>query len=149
MEKTQTSHTRTPRRGEHNLGALAGTAAPIGVSYLAPGEFASHQATFSGRMIGAIAFGAQRPPVVAPGCPYAWVDMPVLNGEAVFEVWTSAQPVVCEDTGEIVSARNDEMLFGCLQMESGDNLSAATYRAYCRIFDYIDSRGYQIGRAHV
>ncbi len=94
-------------------------------------------------MMGAIAFGAQRPPVLAPDFPYAWIDMPVLNGEAVFEVWTSAQPVVREDTGKIVSARNDEILFGCLQMESGDNLAVASYRAYCLIFDFIDSCGYR------
>lgn len=143
MEKTQTSHTRAQRRSEHDLVSLAGTAAPLGLSYLARSEFAAHQATFSGRMMGAIAFGAQRPPVVAPDFPYAWVDMPVLNGEAVFEVWTSAQPVVREDTGEIVSARNDEILFGCLQMESDGNLDAASYLAYCRIFDFIDSRGYR------
>ena len=39
-------------------------------------------------------------------CPYAWVDMPVLGGDAMFEVWTSAQPVVREDADGVVAARN-------------------------------------------
>lgn len=120
-----------------------GTATTLGLSYLARSEFVARQAAFSGRMMGAIAFGAQRPPVVAPDFPYAWVDMPVLNGEAIFEVWTSTQPVVREDTEEIVSARDDELLFGCLQMDSGNSLDATSYRAYCRIFDFIDCRGYR------
>ncbi len=94
-------------------------------------------------MLGAVAFGAERPPVSAPDCPYAWVEMPVLNGDSsMFEVWTSAQPVVREDAGELVAARNEDVLFGCLQMKLDRRLDAASYLAYTRIFDFIDSRGY-------
>jgi chorismate lyase/3-hydroxybenzoate synthase len=93
-------------------------------------------------MMGAVAFGAQRPRIAAPDCPYAWVNMPVLNGESVFEVWTCAQPVVREDTGELFSARNEAMLFGCLQLKLDRALDAASYLAYSRIFDFIDSLGY-------
>jgi len=142
MEKTQAGHTRAEPRGEHDIVSPVSTAAPLGLSYLAPGEFAAHCAKCGDRMMGVIAFGAQPPSVVAPDFPYAWVDMPVLGGEAVFEVWTSPRPVVRENTGQIVSARNDEMLFGCLQVEAGNDLAAASHLAYCRIFDFIDSRGY-------
>ncbi len=93
-------------------------------------------------MLGAVAFGAQRPRVTAPDCPYAWVEMPVLNDESMFEVWTSAQPVVREDADEIVSARTDDILFGCLQMKLDSGLESASYLAYSRIFDFIDRRGY-------
>jgi enamine deaminase RidA (YjgF/YER057c/UK114 family) len=68
--------------------------------------------------------------------------MPVLNDESMFEVWTSAQPVVREDTGELVSARNEDILFGCLQMKLDCGLESASYLAYSRIFDFIDRRGY-------
>jgi chorismate lyase/3-hydroxybenzoate synthase len=142
MEKTQAVHTRAGPRGERELVSPGGTAAPLGLSYLAPGEFAAHCAKFGDRIMGAIAFGAHPSSVVAPDFPYAWVDMPVLDGEAVFEVWTSSQPLVREDTEQIVSARNDEILFGCLQVEAGDDLAATSYLAYCRIFDFIDTLGY-------
>lgn len=92
--------------------------------------------------MGAVAFGAQRPRVTAPDCPYAWVDMPVLSDESVFEVWTSAQPVVREDAGGVASARNEDVLFGCLQTTLDRRLDAASYLAYSRIFDFIDSLGY-------
>jgi len=112
------------------------------LSYLTPEEFEVHKATYKGRMMGAVAFGAQRPRVAAPDCPYAWVDMPVLNRESMFEVWTSAQPVVREDTNEFASARNEDILFGCLQIKLDCVLDEASYLAYSRIFDFIDSLGY-------
>jgi len=93
-------------------------------------------------MMGAVAFGARRPRVTASDCPYAWVDMPVLDDESMFEVWTCAQPVEREDAGDLVSARNDDVLFGCLQTKLDCRLDAASHRAYSRIFDFIDRRGY-------
>ena len=142
MEKTQTDPGRAQRRNDRDLVSGAGAGAPLALSYLTPGEFEVHQARHKGRMMGAVAFGAQRPRVTAPDCPYAWVDMPVLNDESVFEVWTCAQPVVREDVGELVSARNEDILFGCLQTKLDCRLDAASYLAYSRIFDFIDSRGY-------
>jgi chorismate lyase/3-hydroxybenzoate synthase len=142
MEKTQTDAGRAYRRNDRDLIPRVGAGAPLALGYLTPGEFAVHQATYKGRMLGAVAFGAMRPRVAAPDCPYAWVDMPVLNDESMFEVWTSDQPVLREDAGELASARNKDILFGCLQMKLDCRLDAATYLAYRRIFDFIDSRGY-------
>lgn len=143
MEKTQTDPRRTQRRNDRDLVALAGSRAPLALSYLTREEFADYQTSHQGRMLGAVAFGAARPRVAAPDCPYAWVDMPVLNGESsMFEVWSSAQPVVREDAGDFVAARNDDVLFGCLQMKLDRRLDAASHRAYSRIFDFIDGRDY-------
>ncbi len=142
MEKTQTDSARARRRGDRELISPAGTAAPLALSYFTPGEFAVHQARYPGRVMGAVAFGAQRPRLSAPDFPYAWIDMPVLNGESVFEVWTSAQTVVREDAGELETARDDDIVFGCLQTSLDRPLDAASFLAYCRIFDFIDSRGY-------
>jgi enamine deaminase RidA (YjgF/YER057c/UK114 family) len=138
MEKPQAGDTRFRRRSERGLDP----ATALELRYFGPAEFDAHQAAFGGRTMGAVAFGAHRPPVTAPGFPYAWVDMPVLNGQTVFEVWTSAQPVVRENAAGIESSRNDDILFGCLQMDAGDNLDAASYLAYSRIFDFIDRRDY-------
>lgn len=112
------------------------------LSYLTPAQFEAHQVQFKGRVLGAVAFGAQRPCVSAPDCPYAWIDIPVVKGDAAFEVWTSAQTVVRDDTDEIVSARNEDILFGCVLVEPGDSLDVASRLVYCRIFDFIDARGY-------
>jgi chorismate lyase/3-hydroxybenzoate synthase len=142
MAETQTDTGHAQRRIDRDLVPRVGGGAPLALSYLTPGEFAVHQARNPGRILGAVAFGAERPLVAAPDCPYAWVDMPVLNGESMFEVWTCAQPVVREDAGELVAAHNEDILFGCLQMKLDCRLDAASYLAYSRIFDFIDSRGY-------
>ena len=142
MEKTQTESGRTQRRIDRDLVSRPGAGAPLALSYLTPEEFKIHQARHNGRVMGAVAFGAQRPRVTAPDCPYAWVDMPVLNDECILEVWTSAQSVVRENAGGLASARNDDTLFGCLQVKLDCSLDVASFLAYSRIFDYIDSRGY-------
>jgi chorismate lyase / 3-hydroxybenzoate synthase len=142
MERLQTDHGRAQRRDDRDLVSCAGTGAPLALSYLTPGEFAVHQARYKGRMLGVVAFGTQRPGVTVRDCPYAWVDMPVLEDESVFEVWTCAQPVMREDAGEIVSACNEDILFGCLPTKLDCTLDAASFLAYSRIFDFIDGRGY-------
>ncbi|MCE9642038.1 MAG: hypothetical protein K8S22_18105 [Betaproteobacteria bacterium] len=113
------------------------------MSYLTPAEFAVHQARCQGRILGAVAFGAQRPLATTSSCPVGWVDMPVLNDDDVmFEVWTSARPTTRADAGEFVAARNEDVLFGCLQLKLDCRLDAASYSAYSRIFDFIDGLGY-------
>ena len=142
MEKTQTDFGRAQRRNGSDPVSPVGNAAPLALSYLTRADFTAHQAKHKGRVLGAVAFGTQRPLLAVPHCPYAWVDMPVLNGETVFEVWTCAQPVVREDTAELASAHDENILFGCLQMKLDGQLDAASYLAYSRIFDFIDNRGY-------
>ena len=93
-------------------------------------------------MLGAVAFGAERPRLPPPDAPYTWVDMPVLGASAVIEAWLSDEPVVREDARGILTARNDEVLFGCIEVERETSLDAAAYRAYALAFDFIDSRGY-------
>lgn len=94
-------------------------------------------------MLGAVAFGAERPRVASPDFPFAWIDMPVLGGRSTaFEVWLSEQPVVREDAHGIAAARNDEVLFGCVEIEQQASLDTISYLAYSRIFDFIDSREY-------
>lgn len=93
-------------------------------------------------MLGAVAFGAERPQLALPDAPYTWVDMPVLGASAVVEVWLSDEPVVREDAPGIVTARNDAVLFGCVEVERETSLDAAAYGAYALAFDFIDSRGY-------
>ena len=93
-------------------------------------------------MLGAVAFGAERPQLAPPDAPWAWVDMPVLGASAVIETWISDEPVVRESAPGISTARNGDVLFGCVEVERETSLDDAAYRAYTLIFDFIDSRGY-------
>jgi chorismate lyase/3-hydroxybenzoate synthase len=111
-------------------------------AYLSPERFAAVHDECKARVLGAVAFGAQRPQLAPPDAPYTWVDMPVLGASAVFEVWLSDEPVVREDSHGIVAARNDDVLFGCVEIEQQTSLDAAAHRAYSLLFDFIDSRGY-------
>ncbi len=74
----------------------------------------------------------------------AWVEMPVLGGDAKFEIWSSSEPVVRCSDGEISGSRNHEILYGHIEIfqAGGESLEAATFRAYIKIFDYIDREGY-------
>lgn len=142
MEKTQTDPARARHRNDRDLAGRVEALAPLALSYLTRAEFAAHQTRYQGRILGVAAFGAERPRIAAPGCPFAWIEMPVLNEESVYEVWTGAQAVVREEADGLVSARDDELLFGCLQVDAGGELAAASCSAYNRIFDFIDRRGY-------
>jgi chorismate lyase/3-hydroxybenzoate synthase len=142
MEKTQTNAARVSARIDPGLAPLAAHAAAFSLDYLTPAEFLALQARCDDRLLGAIAFGAQPPRSAPPDCPYAWVDMPVLDTGSMFEVWTSAQPVVREKADGLAAARNSDILFGCVRLKLDCKLDAASYLAYSRIFDFIDRRGY-------
>lgn len=112
------------------------------LAYLTPEELAAARAVNESHILGAIAFGAEPPVRIAPDVPYAWIDMPVLGANTVFETWLSAAPVIREGADGCITARNEELLFGCIQIEHPGSLDDATYAAYARLFDFIDSRGY-------
>ncbi len=142
MEKTQINAASTSRRISRGLITTPVQSPPFALSYVSADDFAQHQSRVSDRLLGAIAFGAEPSAIAVPDCPYAWVDMPLLAGDVVFEVWTSAQPVVREAEDGITSARNHDILFGCLHLEPACGLDKATFEAYSHIFDFIDRRGY-------
>jgi enamine deaminase RidA (YjgF/YER057c/UK114 family) len=115
--------------------------AALGLNYLGAEEFEAFRLAKKGHVLGAIAFGS-RPDYEVLDCPFAWIDLLTLEREAVFEVWTSKQPVVREVTGGIATARNEDLLFGCLQIDADTDLERSTHRAYCNAFDATDRLGY-------
>lgn len=115
--------------------------ATLGLQYLGGEEFESYCRAHKGHLLGAIAFGA-RCEHEAPDCPYAHVELRTLEQPSAFEIWTSGQPVVRDDPFGIATARNDELLFGCLQVGADAHLNQAVYGAYCRIFDVAERLGY-------
>ncbi len=140
MEKTQTDPARTRQRNDRDLGSRG--EARLALSYLTRAEFAVHQSAYADRILGVAAFGATQPHIPVAAFPYAWIEMPALNDETIYEVWTGAQSVLREDVDGLASACNDEIMFGCLQVDAGGELAAASCAAYSRIFDFIDRRGY-------
>jgi chorismate lyase / 3-hydroxybenzoate synthase len=119
-------------------------APPLGLAYLTPREFDKHQREREAHTLGVIAFNAQRPAELAACCPFAQINMPALDGEKRYEVWTANRAVAYSARDEITSAHSDEVLFGCLQVDEarGRSLESLTFDAYVRLFAFVDREGY-------
>jgi chorismate lyase/3-hydroxybenzoate synthase len=119
------------------------TTASVELAYLSPDALGAYLEQCKGRVLGVVAFG-HRPAADKADYPATWVDMPVLGADSVFEVWTSNEPVTLGHESGIASARNGEVLFGCLEVQQtvGESVESATFRAYASIFDFIDHAGY-------
>ena len=115
--------------------------ATLRVHYLTHTEIQPFCAMHNGHLLGAIAYGAggERE---APDCPFARIHLPTLEQPPVLELWTSGQPVVRQNQRGIDTARNEEVLFGCLQVDANAPLDNSVYDAYCRIFDIGNRLGY-------
>lgn len=125
-----------------NALASSGMNPSLRLEYLSAEDLHATRSDKATNILGVIEFGAE--PELNPGAdfPFAWVDIPVLGASTVFETWLSEHPVVRDDTNGVTSARNDEVLFGCVQIEHPGTLDDASFEAYVRVFDFIDSRGY-------
>ena len=115
----------------------------LGSAYLTLEEFDTCPAKTEGRVLGAIAFGANEPTLPSLACPFAYINMPLVTGGTAIEVWTSDKPVIRDDDDDITASRSEDFLFGCLTVEEDGTIDALSYAAYCRIFDFLESRGYR------
>lgn len=96
-------------------------------------------------ILGEIHFGTSPALPESTLAPVAWIGMPLLDGAAHIELWTSEQPVVAGRTGPLTFARNRDLLFGCFAADSPNDFSAFEARiqeAYARLLTLIDSEGY-------
>jgi len=117
-------------------------AAAAGLQYASTAEVGALLHECRGRVLGVVAFGKRAPARKDVIC--AWVDMPTIGADQAFEVWASAAPVQIETSGRIRSARNAQILFGCVEIpeEPGVDYEALIYDEYSRIFDHLDELGY-------
>ena len=115
-----------------------------GLHYVAADDIGAALAESAGALLGYLGFGEPDLNHRVGNVPFAWVDLPTVGAGRVFELWASQSPVRTELPGRIRVARNDQVLFGCLQFEEGTqaNYDALTYSNYCLIFDCIDDLGY-------
>ena len=117
-------------------------AAAAGLHYASNAELDALLDECRGRVLGIVQFGKASPG--RKDLVSAWVDMPVIGADQVYEVWTSASPVQVETSGRIQSARNAQILFGCVEIPENSELAydALIYDHYCAILDHLDERGY-------
>jgi chorismate lyase / 3-hydroxybenzoate synthase len=96
-------------------------------------------------VLGEIHFGTSPALPDSTLAPAAWIGMPLLDGAAHIELWTSEQPVVAGRTGPLTFARNRDQLFGCFAADSPADFAtfeARIQEAYARLLTLIDSEGY-------
>jgi chorismate lyase/3-hydroxybenzoate synthase len=113
----------------------------ISLHFVSNEEFSSLLETHHGHILGAIAFG-QRPSIFIKDIPFRWVDLPCLTEDTVWEVCLSEKPATKENIDHITISKNDDFLFGVLEIEDKNDLEEATFAAYSRLFDVIDEQGY-------
>lgn len=120
------------------------TISRAGLRYVAAEEIQAFLDESKGHVLGCLGFGSTDPGKPAASVPYAWVDVPTADSGSLYEAWLSPVPVTTEFRNGIRSARNDQVLFGCLEIEdgSGADYDALIYDEYCRVFDFIDELGY-------
>ena len=125
-------------------------AVPLGLLYISPADTAKYMEDLKGHVMGVAAYGKPASAFSTVDNAQstwesaAWIDMPVLGGDGLFEIWSSQEPVVSCDGGDIAGFSNNEILYGHIELSQmgGESLEATTYRAYIKLFDYMDREGY-------
>lgn len=92
-------------------------------------------------ILGAAAFG-QKPLISTADIPSCWVNLPLLNGDTVWEVCLSEQPVVRESKDCIAISKNEDFLFGVITVEEQEDIEQTAFFAYSHLFDVIDRHSY-------
>ena len=107
--------------------------------------YVQHMPQATQALLGEIHFGTSPALPNSTLYPVAWVGMPLLDGAAHVELWTSEQPVVAGHIGPLMFARNRDVLFGCFAADSPADFvtfEARIQEAYARLLTLIDSEGY-------
>jgi chorismate lyase / 3-hydroxybenzoate synthase len=107
--------------------------------------YVQHMPQATQALLGEIHFGTSPALPNATLYPVAWVGMPLLDGAAHIELWTSEQPVAAGRIGPLTFASNRDVLFGCFTADSPADFvtfEARIQEAYARLLTLIDSEGY-------
>lgn len=116
----------------------------VALKYLAPEAIDAYLAQCGDRVMCVVGFGSSRCAALKSAFPVLWVDTPVSGGDAVYEVWTSGEPVTRYRDESITGAGNEDLFFGCMSARfvSAEDLSETAQRTYCRIFDFLQRGAY-------
>lgn len=123
---------------------MQSTGARTGLRYVGSGQIEAALAEHRGHVLGCIGFGEPAAAFDPGSVPFAHAGMPVVGANPACELWLSPEPVRNDRRGAISSARNGEVLFGCLEIPANDSVDydALIYDEYCPIFDHLDELGY-------
>ena len=87
-----------------------------------------------------------RPYGLATVIPYLHIPMPILHGDLACELWLGDAVSASEQHGTILYRRNENLLFGVIELAEDPNDSAslqhASELAYRQIFALLDELGY-------
>lgn len=123
--------------------ALHASKAPLSAAY-APASQPLDFLNSSHSVLGMVAYA--NPPAIPRDVefPLAVVNMPVLGGEPLVEVWTSPVPTFCGRERGIAYSRNHLVLFGAVEIKQSDQiwLDRDTHQAISRMLGFIKNQGY-------
>lgn len=116
---------------------------PLALRYIEPQEIDTYLAQSGENAVCVIGYG-MRERAVKADCPVIWVNMPVLDSAAVYEVWTSDKSLRRHQDGVVTGASNEDFFFGCvsIQPHSTENFSGAIQHAYSDIFAFLQYNAY-------
>ncbi len=94
--------------------------------------------------LGVVGFGAGRPDVLSPSCPFIAAPLEPAAGDAIFEIWSAATPCRPVTVGPVRGACNGDLAFGAVTIDEVGNASfeAAIAAAYVSIFDFLEATGF-------
>lgn len=115
-----------------------------GLRYVAGDHIADALAEHRGHVLGCLGFGEPGAAFDPGPVPFAHANMAVMGSQRAYEAWLSPLPVQYDRRGSISSARNDQVLFGCLEVPANESTDydVLVYEEYCPIFEYLDDLGY-------
>jgi enamine deaminase RidA (YjgF/YER057c/UK114 family) len=118
--------------------------APLDLRYLTAAAFETFMKETTPHLLGVIGFGAERPAILAPHVPFDRIDMPSMEDDPVYEVWTADRPATYTRRDVITGMRGDDSLFGCLRLEETPGIApeALAHEAYTKLFDFVDGEGF-------
>ena len=134
-----------PSSLENHTGVLEqGSGEILTLGYSDSVDFTSDRVLPAGGVLGVVAFGINGPMELAPECLFGQVNMPALSANPIYEIWGSQRPVTYECSGEIISARSKDIVFGHIQIEENPDTDIETiaFDAYSRMFEFVDSSGF-------
>ena len=115
-----------------------------GLRYVSGDRIAGDLAEHRGHVLGCLGFGEPAAAFEAGPVPFAHANMPVPGAKRAYEIWMSPLPVHYDRRNSLSSARNDQVLFGCIEIPGNESMhyDVLVYEKYCSIFEYLDDLGY-------
>ncbi len=113
----------------------------LALQYLDNEAFISLLETCRESILGAIAFGKQ-PETITRDVLTGWVDIPCLAQDTFWEVCVSEKPIIRSTIENMSISKNDDFLFGLIQIDEQNAIENISYEAYSHLFNVIDNEGY-------